>query len=90
MEDLEILSGCTGGSIGLETFGAIDSRRDLDNAAVALGFDCGGDCTGTEISGELAGVGVVHVILGETGTLDSLKYILVVFGVVGPAGASGT
>ena len=87
VEDLELFSGGAGASGGLETFGATDSRRGLDDAAVTVDCAVAGVCVGNDSWGDFSGVGVVTV--GVDGWLASFVVVLLTFGVAGPAGASG-
>ena len=82
VEALDVLRGWAG---GLTAFGATDSLRGRDEAAVVAGCVGGGavgvaaDCMASDATA-----------VGVGGSLGSFGVVLVTFGVLGPAGASGT
>lgn len=85
----EDLDGCIGATGGLGALGAMDSRRGLDEAAVTVDVACTGDGSATGATGDSSGA-AGDVPRGVRSGLGSSDAILLTFGVLGPAGASGT
>jgi hypothetical protein len=87
---------------GLVVFAATDSRRGLDEAAVAVGCAGAAACAGTGDGDAGTGDGDAGAAIGEfseaagdvvrgvSSGLGSLDATLLTFGVLGPAGARGT
>lgn len=86
VDALEFLTVGAGVIVGLGAFGATDSRRGRDEAAVTV-VCAGADGTG-RIGDFLVSLGDTRA--GEGSSLGSFELNLLALGVLGPAGASGT
>lgn len=85
----EDLSGWAEAAGGLAAFGATDSRRGRDEAAVTVNWDGVGFGSAVEATGVFIG-SVGDIRPGVGCRLGRLEADLLTLGVLGPAGASGT